>query len=124
MLVLVSVLTLQLLSTYFISGFAKFCEHLLFWKDGTYELWDPLLWWWLYHVSWSTQFWNSMWLGKKWSRINVSTTKMFECQHKRHSVKRNGKVSGKGTKKTHCASLFKPLAYPRCLPASTTNLPR
>ena len=56
-----------------------FCAHLLFWKDGTYETWDPLPWWWLYHVYWPFQFWLSLAGGKKWSRMNVSTTKMFQC---------------------------------------------
>ncbi|KAL9096144.1 MAG: hypothetical protein Q9165_001667 [Trypethelium subeluteriae] len=26
-----------------------FLKHLLFWKDGTFEIWDPWPWWWLYH---------------------------------------------------------------------------
>lgn len=72
-------LTLQTPAWQFFSGLHSFLEHILFWKDGTYELWDPLPWWWLYHAYWPTQFWNSMRTGKKWSRLNVSTTKMFEC---------------------------------------------
>jgi hypothetical protein len=56
-----------------------FVDHVTSWKDGTYEAWDPLPWWWLYHVYWPMQFLQCMWAGKKWSRINVSTTKMFEC---------------------------------------------
>lgn len=56
----------------------NFVEHILFWKDGTFELWDPLPWWWLYHVYWPMQFVNSIRTGRKWSRINVSTTKMFD----------------------------------------------
>lgn len=58
---------------------ATFVNHVLFWKDGTYEVWDPLPWWWLYHVYWPGQFWICLRTGKKWSRINVSTTKMFWC---------------------------------------------
>lgn len=54
-------------------------DRLLFWKDGTYEVWDPLPWWWLYHVYWPWQFFLCLWTGKRWSRINVSTCKMFEC---------------------------------------------
>ncbi|OJD32400.1 o-methyltransferase family 3 [Diplodia corticola] len=57
----------------------EFIEHILFWKDGTFEVWDPLPWWWLYHVYWPMQFVNSIRTGRKWSRINVSTTKMFDC---------------------------------------------
>lgn len=60
-------------------GLDVISDRLLFWKDGTYELWDPFPWWWLYHVYWPTQFLLCLWTGKKWSRINVSTCKMFEC---------------------------------------------
>ena len=56
-----------------------FREHLCFWRDGTFERWDPLPFWWLYHVYWPMQFWNALTTGREWSRINVSTTKMFEC---------------------------------------------
>ena len=31
----------------YLSGWLTFLEHLLFWKDGTFEIWDPLPWWWL-----------------------------------------------------------------------------
>ncbi|KIW13571.1 hypothetical protein PV08_08759 [Exophiala spinifera] len=60
-------------------NYIDFFTHLLTWKDGTYEVWDPLPWWWLYHVYWPTKFWSCIWTGSKWSRINVSTTKMFQC---------------------------------------------
>lgn len=60
-------------------SFAIFFEHLLWWRDGTYEVWDPLPAWWLYHVYWPSQFLFALVFGKKWSRINVSTTKMFGC---------------------------------------------
>ena len=66
-----------------LSGVAKgidtLLDRLLFWKDGTYEFWDPLPWWWLYHVYWPWQFLLCFLAGKKWSRLNVSTCKMFEC---------------------------------------------
>ncbi len=60
-----------------LQAWTAFAEHLLFWKDGTYEVWDPLPFWWLYHVYWPIQFLRSIRSGKWWSRINVSTTKMF-----------------------------------------------
>ncbi len=60
-------------------GVGKFLQHLLFWKDGTYEVWDPLPWWWLYHVYWPGQFLACILQGRKWSRINVSTAKIFGC---------------------------------------------
>lgn len=56
-----------------------FVAHLLFWRDGTFEMWDPMPWWWLYHVYWPMRFWHYLKTGKRWSRINVSTTKVFEC---------------------------------------------
>ncbi|KAI9729082.1 MAG: hypothetical protein M1828_000167 [Chrysothrix sp. TS-e1954] len=58
---------------------AAFIERLLFWKDGTFDLQDPLPWWWLYHAYWPMRFLNSLLSGRRWSRINVSTTKIFEC---------------------------------------------
>lgn len=81
-LVLLPILSLLLLQSP-LSGFAgclqTFFTHLLFWKDGTFEIWDPLPWWWLYHVYWPLQFWSSLVSRKKWSRMNVSTTKVFQC---------------------------------------------
>ncbi|KAJ9654827.1 hypothetical protein H2198_006182 [Neophaeococcomyces mojaviensis] len=62
-----------------IRGIDLFLDRLLSWKDGTYELWDPLPWWWLYHIYWPGQFWNTLKADKKWSRINVSTCKIFAC---------------------------------------------
>ena len=63
----------------FLRGCYTFAEHVLFWKDGTFEIWDPLPWWWLYHVYWPGQFLMCILQRRKWSRINVSTTKMFVC---------------------------------------------
>ncbi|KAL9528229.1 hypothetical protein SMMN14_08234 [Sphaerulina musiva] len=54
-------------------------SHLLTWKDGTYEIWDPLPWFALYHVYWPVKFAMCLVKGTRWSRVNVSTTKMFEC---------------------------------------------
>lgn len=61
------------------TGLSNFFDHLLFWKDGTFETWDPWPAWWLYHVYWPVQFALALVQGKKWSRLNVSTTKMFMC---------------------------------------------
>lgn len=79
LLPLLSLSSYSLSAKQFSSSLLLFLEHLLLWKDGTYELWDPLPWWWLYHVYWPMQFWNSIRTGNRWSRINVSTTKMFGC---------------------------------------------
>lgn len=59
-----------------ITGFA---ENSFSWRDGTFEVWDPWPAWWLYHVYWPAQFAMALVGGKKWSRVNVSTCKMFEC---------------------------------------------
>ena len=63
----------------YLRGCIEFFTHLLFWKDGTFEIWDPLPWWWLYHVYYPGQFLLSIIQRRKWSRINVGTTKMFLC---------------------------------------------
>ena len=63
----------------FLSGSYEFLMHLFFWEDGTFEAWDPLPWWWLYHVYWPGQFLASIMGKRKWSRVNVSTTKIFLC---------------------------------------------
>ena len=63
----------------YLQGCRTFLEHLLLWKDGTYELWDPLPAWWLYQVYWPGQFLACILTGRRWSRVNVSTVKMFEC---------------------------------------------
>lgn len=63
----------------FSKQFMAFVVHLMSWRDGTYEVWDPLPWFALYHVYWPLQFLYCLRNGKKWSRVNVSTLKMFEC---------------------------------------------
>jgi hypothetical protein len=51
---------------------------LLTWRDATFEVWDPLPWWWLYQVYYPWMFVTSLITGKRWSRVNVSTTRVFE----------------------------------------------
>lgn len=62
-----------------LDGVKEFIDHVLHWRDGTFEVWDPLPWWWLYHVFWPMKFIDSIVGQKWWSRVNVSTTKMFGC---------------------------------------------
>ena len=62
-----------------ISNVKTFLEHFLLWKDGTYEFWDPLPAWWLYHIYWPGHFLAAIVLRRRWSRVNVSTGKMFMC---------------------------------------------
>ncbi|KAI6766054.1 hypothetical protein HG530_007124 [Fusarium avenaceum] len=56
----------------------SFAEHLLYWKDGTFEAWDPLPWLWMMHVHWPVQFAWYMSTGSVWTKVNVSTGKAFK----------------------------------------------
>ena len=56
-----------------------FVQHIIYWRDGIWESWDPWPAWWLYHVYWPYQFLVAMIFGRKWSRVNISTCKMFMC---------------------------------------------
>lgn len=64
----------------FFSALWKFIEHLLSWKDATFEFWDPYPFWILYHWYWPWMFILSLVEWRKWSSINVSTTRIFECK--------------------------------------------
>ena len=55
---------------------AVFAHRLLFWKEGVFAWWDPLPWWWLYHVYWPGQLLFCMIQQTGWSRIDVSTGTM------------------------------------------------
>ncbi|KAI1632293.1 carbamoylphosphate synthase large subunit [Biscogniauxia mediterranea] len=59
------------------AAFVKFLTHIWSWKDGTFEAWDPLPALILYHLYWPSMFMLTWWQGRRWSRVNVSTTKMF-----------------------------------------------
>jgi len=74
---LLQLFMLRLPPRQFLQSAGTFLSHLLFWKDGTFEIWDPLPWYMLYHVYWPGMFLAVIWNRKWWSRINVSTTKMF-----------------------------------------------
>ncbi|RDW76809.1 uncharacterized protein DSM5745_06801 [Aspergillus mulundensis] len=60
------------------SNIAMFRDHLLYWRDGTWIPWDPLPFFMLYHVYWPAKLVDCLVRGGEWSRVNVSTTKMFE----------------------------------------------
>lgn len=66
------------LSTY-LGGYVTLLTHILTWKEGTYEFWDPLPCWWLYHVYWPKVWWAYTVNKTKWARINVSTDRYFAC---------------------------------------------
>lgn len=57
----------------------EFAEHVIYWRDGTYEVWDPWPFWWSYVGYWPGMFVVSLWERKWWSRCNVSTQKIFGC---------------------------------------------
>lgn len=56
-----------------------FINRVRFWKDGTFEAWDPWPWWWMYHVYWPSQFLQYLVWGR-WHKINVSTGKAFQAK--------------------------------------------
>ncbi|KAI0517244.1 carbamoylphosphate synthase large subunit [Xylaria bambusicola] len=56
-----------------------FLEHLFAWEDGSFQAWDPLPAFVLYHIYWPLTILAAWWQGHRWSRINVSTTKIFAC---------------------------------------------
>ncbi|KAF2749285.1 hypothetical protein M011DRAFT_439645 [Sporormia fimetaria CBS 119925] len=59
-------------------GAKMFWRHLRGWKDATFEAWDPMPFLVLYHVYWPAMFVRCLVRGTRWTRVNVSTTKMFE----------------------------------------------
>ncbi|KAM0804863.1 hypothetical protein BDR22DRAFT_835439 [Usnea florida] len=63
----------------YLHSLATLLKHVLLWRDGSFELWDPLPTWWLYHVYWPGVFAAAVVSGRKWSRVNVSTAKVFGC---------------------------------------------
>jgi hypothetical protein len=62
-----------------LSSWLECLEHVLYWRDGTFEIWDPWPALWLYVGYWPGMFLVSLWERRWWSRCNVSTTKMFGC---------------------------------------------
>jgi hypothetical protein len=63
----------------FLGSWVEFIEHVLFWRDGTFEVWDPWPAWWLYCGYWPGMFIVTLVTRRWWSRCNVSTRKMFRC---------------------------------------------
>ncbi|CAG8978279.1 hypothetical protein HYALB_00010231 [Hymenoscyphus albidus] len=62
-----------------LSKLKEFREHLTYWKDGTYEVWDPWPTWWLYFGYWPLWLLVRISIGRWWSRCNVSTSRFYEC---------------------------------------------
>ncbi|GAB0137959.1 hypothetical protein EsDP_00006209 [Epichloe bromicola] len=57
---------------------ASFMGRVRHWKDGIFEIWDPLPFWWTYHVQWPLLFLRYLFKGR-WHKANVSTGKLFEA---------------------------------------------
>lgn len=79
LLPLLQLLVGQATLSFVMESLGYFLDHLVHWKDGIYEPWDPLPFWWLYQVYWPVRFAECLLTGKRWSKMNVSTTKMFLC---------------------------------------------
>lgn len=62
-----------------VASVGQLVDHVLHWKDGSFELWDPWPLGALYYHYWPKAVVSAWWKGERWSRINVSTTKMFAC---------------------------------------------
>lgn len=62
-----------------LSKWGELREHLLYWKDGTYEVWDPWPTWWLHIGYWPLFLSVRIVTGRWWSRCNVSTSRFYEC---------------------------------------------
>lgn len=73
------ILLLRSSVTSYLNHLFTFWMHVLFWTDGTYSVEDPLPLLALYHIYWPMQLLDCIRSGQKWSRLNVSTLKMFEC---------------------------------------------
>lgn len=46
-------------------------QHLLFWNEAVFATWDPLPWWWFYHVYWPGVLLVSMRTGRNWTWVDV-----------------------------------------------------
>lgn len=63
----------------YLINIATLVQRVLFWTDGMFALWDPLPFWWLYHVYWPGILIACAVTGRKYSRLNVSTGRILEC---------------------------------------------
>ncbi|PSN64830.1 hypothetical protein BS50DRAFT_554995 [Corynespora cassiicola Philippines] len=53
-------------------------HHVVYWSDGTFSVSDPLPWLALCHLYWPWNFVEALRKNRAWSRVNVSTGKVFE----------------------------------------------
>lgn len=62
-----------------LSEWLEFVEHVIYWREGSYEIWDPWPAWWLYVGYWPCMFIVRLLERNWWSKCNASTTKIFGC---------------------------------------------
>jgi hypothetical protein len=55
----------------------EFAEHVLYWRDGTWEVWDPWPAWWLYVGYWPAMFFVRLLERRWWSRWFVFLRAVF-----------------------------------------------
>ncbi|KAK0119355.1 hypothetical protein ONS95_010807 [Cadophora gregata] len=79
LLPLAAFLTFEMQFSELKSNWIEFFRRILYWRDGIFEIWDPWPFWALYCIYWPCIFISRIFSGKKWSRCNVSTTKIFDC---------------------------------------------
>ncbi|KAG9241522.1 hypothetical protein BJ878DRAFT_520357 [Calycina marina] len=60
-----------------LENWLEFAEHLIYWHDGTFEVWDPWPAWWQYTGYWPAMFAISLWQSKWWSRCSVPLNKRY-----------------------------------------------
>ena len=61
----------------FLHHCVTFLNHMLFWRDAIYEVWDPLPWFWLYHVYVPIQLLSRIGTGRRWRRADMSTLQVL-----------------------------------------------
>jgi hypothetical protein len=68
-------------STFFsmLEEWLEFAEHIVYWRDGTYEIWDPWPAWWLYVGYWPLMFFMSLVGRKWWSQCSIPLNKKIGC---------------------------------------------
>lgn len=66
-------LTFRLTFAQFVGNIREFLRHVIFWKDATWEIWDPVPWWWGYHVFWPAVLAECFLRDERWGKINVAT---------------------------------------------------
>ena len=74
-----------------LSSWLECLEHILYWRDGTFEVWDPWPAFWLYVGYWPGMFLVSLWKRRWWSRCIVSTAQVLNAE----KVESKGLLSAK-----------------------------